>query len=229
MDSIVRSGCIHSWGVSNWQLLRLAAALDYSRRWGRRRQWRTRRRTRLPSHPAPCGPIHRSHRRAPAAREIPEAKSPCSVEPRSVHVRKWSRADSEDFFEVALDEDNGAVGARCSYVALTATDHTIRSKDPLRAGCPERRHIARDSAGYGHTLCTQRPHKPCHCHTLPIHGSFAACHPSAGYASAVRELLLLWVTSLKHWNDNVKAARIGSKVLTQKPILSRNSILLTET
>ena len=135
---------------------------------------------------------------------------------------KWSRADSEDFFEVALDEDNGAVWREMQLRrAYCDGPHNFDRRDrALELAAQKGATLPEIALGLSTPCAHSALKNSSHCHNLPIHGSFAACHPSAGYviSQSASSFALVGTTSLKHWNDNVKAARIGSKVLTQKAL-----------
>ena len=186
MDDLVRSGGIRAWGVSNWQLPRLAAALDYSRRWGK------------------AGPVADSPQNSlaepsravwPNTSFLPADRRPLWAEITRGEVAmlgweslakgfmcgKWTRADGEGLAELELGESDAAVW-RDMQLRRAYCDGPLnfdRRDRALELGAQKGISLAEMALGY---VISQSPH------------SFA----------------LVGTTSVGHWKENVKAAQPGN-------------------
>ena len=239
MDSIVRSGCIHSWGVSNWQLPRLAAALDYSRRWGKAAPVADSPQNSLaePSRAVWPNTSFLTAERRPLWREITRGEVAMlgwESLAKGFMCGKWSRADSEDFFEVALDEDNGAVWREMQLRrAYCDGPHNFDRRDrALELAAQKGATLPEIALGMG-TPCAHSALKNSKSLPQSSHSRKLRCVPS------VRRIRDLTVRELVRscGNDFTKALerqRQGSSNWLEGPhpeglILSRSSILLTGT
>jgi aryl-alcohol dehydrogenase-like predicted oxidoreductase len=190
MDSLVRSGQINAWGVSNWQLPRLAAALDYSRRWGKA----------APVADSPQNSLAEPSRAVwPNTSFLPAEQRPLWNEITRGEVAmlgweslakgfmcgRWSRADGDALEELELGESNAAdwrdMQLRRAYcdgpLNFDRRDRAIELARSKGVSLPE--------MALGYVLSQSA-------------SSFA----------------LVGTTSVHHWHENVKAALPGNPVNT---------------